>query len=79
MGAEPEVKKKGQKLSLCISLRFLNLTRNITLKKQNRLFFDDTFFTPAILSTRAFTINEVKAVIRYLIPKKVLDYDLITD
>jgi len=71
------VKKKRQKYSLHFSKVFKPNPREITLEEEDRLLSDD--ITPDTLdtSTRPFIINEVKAVIKYLNPKKALSYDLI--
>jgi len=69
-------KEKAETFAEDLSKVLKSNSREITLKKENRLLFDDT--TPATQDTsiRSFIVNEVKAVIKYLNPKKALDYNL---
>jgi len=70
-------KEKAETFAVHFSKVFKPNPREITLEEEDRLLSDD--ITPDILdtSTRPFIINEVKAVIKYLNPKKALSYDLI--
>jgi len=69
-------KEKAETFAENLSKVFKPNSREITLEKENRLLFDDT--TPATQDTsiRPFIVNEVKAVIKHLNPKKALDYNL---
>jgi len=72
--------EKRQKLfAVHLSKIFKPNSQEITLKEKNRLFFNDTTSTILDIPTRSFIINEVKAVIKYVNPKKVPNYDLITN
>jgi len=51
----------------------------ITQEEENRLLSDDIIPVTQDIPTSLFTINEVKAVINYLNPKKAPGYDLITN
>jgi len=52
--------------------------RDVTLKKEKKLF-SDTISATVDTSTRPFIVNKVKAVIKYLNPKKSPSSDLITN
>jgi len=57
-------------------------SQEITLQEKNRLLFDDTILAaryPYNCALLPFTVNEVKAEIKYLNPKKTAGYDLITN
>jgi len=53
--------------------------RKITLEKENRLLSDDSTLGTLDTAIKPFTVNEVKAVIKYLDPKKAPNYNLITN
>jgi len=53
--------------------------REITLEEENRLLSDNSTPTTQVTPTSPFTVNEMKAIIKYLNAKKTPDYDFITN
>jgi len=74
----PEVMKGRLRYSLRISPRTLSLTREITIDEEKKLLTDINTSAQMAAPVMPFTVNEVRAAIRILNPKKALGYDLIT-
>jgi len=65
------VRRKRQKLSpKYLSKIFKPNPREIIQEKENRLLSDNTIPVTQDIPTTPFTVNEVKAVINHLNPKK---------